>query len=205
MAVHELKAFKLLVDTISLCNRHSFWLYVFLSIQLCNHIVTGKGKRQFMMHASITILIINIGTLTLSPTTVAPVCRVGEQLLLTCSTTSASFLNWRFSLVREDGLVEQRSRFINRDDVSHQTSNSVVNSTTFTFMRVSTQGTSPFITTLLIDHVSSGLNGVVIECAEIDGTMETESTIIDIIGIVKSFVYSSVHYVKGRFTKLITM
>ena len=186
MAVHELKAFKLIVDTISLCIRHSFWLYIFLAIQFSNHIVTGKKKCQFMMHASITILITNVGTLTLSPTTVAPVCRVGEHLLLTCSSTSASFLNWRYLVIQEEGLVEERSSFINRDDVSHQTSNFVVNSTTFTFMRASSQGTSPLVATLLIDHVSSGLNGVVIECAEIDGTMETDSTIIDIIGIVKS-------------------
>ena len=74
----------------------------------------------------------------------------------------------------------------NSGDTSQQISQRVINSTTFTFMRSSAQN-GPLISTLSIDSVSIGLNGTVVRCVEVGGSMlSSASTIIHIIGGINS-------------------
>ena len=43
---------------------------------------------------------------TLSPVTVAPVCRVGDPLQLTC-TASVQFIRWNIMVVNDQGIEEE--------------------------------------------------------------------------------------------------
>ena len=125
----------------------------------------------------------NAGTVTLSPVTVAPVCQVGDQLELTCN-NNETVIKWSFTVnndqLRRTGLLEY-PRFINTEDESQQISEVTVNSTIFTFMRISARGSLPMISTLVINSVSRNLNGTVVHCTDV-GTSTTASTTIHLFG-----------------------
>ena len=119
---------------------------------------------------------------TLSPVMVAPVCRVGEPLQITC-TASVEFIKWNILQANEQGtLVEATSAQINSRD-ANQMSHIVVNSAEFTFTRTSARGDSSLISTLSIDSVSIGLNGTVVRCSDVGNPMTSASTTIKIIDI----------------------
>ena len=131
---------------------------------------------------------ISAGELTLSPMTVAPVCRVGDPLQLTCTATAfIQFLQWSITVVDDQGRLEEITAFSNSRDTTQALTQITVNSTTFTFIRSSAQGATPLISTLSIDLVSIGLNGTVVRC--VDAAMNSStlaSTTIQIIDASKS-------------------
>ena len=107
------------------------------------------------------------GMVTLSPTSVAPVCRVGDPLELTCS-SSGSFSRWTIRVGNEQGVTHEEYRWnINSQDVSEQVSMIELNSTTFTFMRTSSQGSLPLVSMLVIDSVNRYLNGTEVHCLDV--------------------------------------
>ena len=118
-----------------------------------------------------------IGTVTLSPMMVAPVCHVGDCLNLTC-TASVEFITWSFRVVDEQGGDEEITIFSSTSDLSMPT---VVNSTTFTLIRNSPQSVLPLIVTLSIDSVGISLNGTVVNCIDTRNSMISASTTIQII------------------------
>ena len=109
------------------------------------------------------------GQLTLSPTTVAPVCRVGDPLNLTC-TSSIQFITWSISGpgVNEQGDLENviNDEPLNSEDTLQMPRPIMISLATFTFMRTSVQGELPLITILSINSVSIGLNGTVVRCMD---------------------------------------
>ena len=113
---------------------------------------------------------------TVSPTPVAPVCRVGDPLELTCS-SSGNFSRWAFRVSNEQGVSQEYRRNINTQDGSEQVSMINVNSTTFTFMRTSSQGMLPLVSTLVIDSVSRYLNGTEVHCLDVATTKSASTTI----------------------------
>ena len=119
---------------------------------------------------------------SLSPMTVAPVCRVGDPLQITC-TASVEFIKWSILQTNEQGtLVEVfNSVQINSRDANYQISQRSVNSSSFIFMRSSSQFSSPLISTLSINSVSISLNETVVRCSEVGGSMTSASTTIHII------------------------
>ena len=119
------------------------------------------------------------GTVILSLVSVAPVCQVGDQLELICNSTG-SFLRWILTVGNDQGVPQEYRRNINSQDGSQQMSMIEVNSTTFTFMRISDQGMLPLISTLVINSVSNDLNGTVIHCVDV-GTSMTVSTTLHLI------------------------
>ena len=130
-----------------------------------------------------------IGQLTLSPMTVAPVCRVGDTLQLTCTASgiaseSIQSIRWHISQVNEQGMLKEvtNSVLIDRSD-DNQMKRRVVNSTTFTFMRTSAKDTLSLISTLSTDSVSIGLNGTVVRCTDVANPMTSASTTIQVIDI----------------------
>ena len=134
------------------------------------------------------MFIINyVGTLTISPMMVAPVCRVGDPLQLTC-TASVEFLRWRMVVINEQGIEEEIIISRNSRDLSPPPKERIINSTTFTFTRATAQGASPLISTLSINSVSIGLNGTVVRCvdASANSPMTSASTTIQIIDISNS-------------------
>ena len=113
---------------------------------------------------------------------VAPVCRVGDQLQLTC-TASTEFLEWNVStrVTNEQGRLEEFSTFINSRDMAQQSMPVVVNGSSFTFMRISGRNVTPLNSTLSIDSVSIGLNGTVVRCMDAGvNAMSSASTTIQI-------------------------
>ena len=111
---------------------------------------------------------------TLSPTPVAPVCRVGDPLELTCN-LSGIFLEWSFTVGNEQGVPRNYRETIHFQDFSEPML--LVNSTTFTFMKTYNQGMLPLISTLVIDSVNRYLNGTEVHCLDKE-TYATASTTI---------------------------
>ena len=111
---------------------------------------------------------------------VAPVCQAGDQLELTCSVTGA-FLIWKFTVTRESGLAVTSMSDVTSDGPGGVASPVMVNSTTFTFFRLSAHDHSPLISRMTIIPVSEGLNGVEISCIDVAAT-ESAATTIQIVG-----------------------
>jgi hypothetical protein len=116
------------------------------------------------------------GMVTLSPTSVAPVCQVGDPLELTCSSTG-SFIRWTITVSNEQGVPQEYRRSINSQDASQQVSMIQVNSTSFTFMRTSDQGMLPLISMLVIDSVNRYLNGTKVYCLDVATSTNVSTTI----------------------------
>ena len=114
----------------------------------------------------------------ISPMMMVPVCRIGDPVSITC-TAPVEFISW--SILRQGTLqMITNIQIINSRD-PHQMATEVINSTTFTFMRISAQGASPLISTLSIDSDGIGLNGTVVRCSDVANPMTSASTTIQII------------------------
>ena len=124
---------------------------------------------------------------TLSLMMVAPVCRVGDPLQLTCTAT-VEFISWSIFRISEQGTLEMEINDvqINSRDPNQMPIQTVANSATFTFSRNSAQGASPLISTLSIDSVSIGLNGTVVHCSEIGNSGTLASSTIQIVDTSQS-------------------
>ena len=131
------------------------------------------------------------GMLTISPMTVAPVCRVGDSLNLTCI-ASVEFITWRVFRVNEQGMLEKaiNDEPINSQDPFQMPEPIVTNLATFTFIRMSAQFSLPLISTLHIDLVSIGLNESVVYCVDgrntVTNKLMSASTTIQIIDTSQS-------------------
>ena len=121
--------------------------------------------------------------LTLSPMTVAPVCRVGDLLQINCTAPIQS-IRWRIFQVNDQGTLAAviNSVLIDGSD-DNQRKEEEVASTSLNFLRISDPGASPLISTLFIDSVSIGLNGTVVRCWDVANPMMSASTTIQIIDI----------------------
>ena len=116
------------------------------------------------------------GTVMISPPGVVPACN-GDQIELTCTVTSQGLLEWRFTLTPENAtsprpvsLAISRTAIENRFNLS-------IDSNTFTFLRVSSQNSSPLESRLLINPVTNSLNGTEVSCIAVE-TSESATTII---------------------------
>ena len=121
------------------------------------------------------LMLIMIGVV-ISPTEVVSVCS-GGQLELTC-TVPGTFLEWSFFLVTEGETAARRLFRILHSGSA--TSDLEVNSITFTFSRISADGSLPVMSRLLIAPVSDGLNGTEVNCTDIVAS-NTSSTRIKVI------------------------
>ena len=119
---------------------------------------------------------------TLSPMTVAPVCRVGDQLQVTC-TASVEFIRWSLVVVNEHGMDEEITVSRNSRDPNPEPKERIINSTMFTFSRTSAEDALPLISTLSINSVSIGLNETVVGCMDANNPMTSASTTIYIIDV----------------------
>ena len=109
----------------------------------------------------------------ISPSGVAPVCQVGDQLELTCSITG-EFKRWEFTLTLDNGLTQTFMPDVTPDGVSPPL---MVNSTTFTSSRLSARDVSPLISRMTINPVSEGLNGVAMSCEDVAASESATTTV----------------------------
>ena len=128
---------------------------------------------------------------TLSPMMVAPVCRVGDPLQITC-TASVEFIRWSIVVVNEQGMEEVITVSRNSRDPNPEPIERIINSTTFTFSRASAEDALPLMSVLSINSVSIGLNGTVVNCMDAHNQMTSNSTTIKIIDTSNSKF--AIHY-----------
>jgi hypothetical protein len=137
------------------------------------------AKTSVISHFHSKIFTIHAGTVTITPPGVARVCS-GSHLELMC-TTAGGFLRWRFNVTRGFNDIVTSTRTIQSAvpavDAMFELE---VNSTMFNFSRTSAEGSLPVMSTVVISHVSSSLNGTVMNCIDLS-TSNLSSTII-IIG-----------------------
>ena len=111
---------------------------------------------------------------------IAPVCQVGNQLELSCSVTGI-FLRWEFTIFPENMTYVQTP--VTSSGPSGIPPPVRINTTMFTYSRLSGPSSLPLISRLTINPVSRGLNGTVVNCFE--GSTSTEpvaKTTIYIVG-----------------------
>ena len=113
------------------------------------------------------------GAVIVSPSGVASACS-GDQLELTC-TTSGSLLEWAFILTPDNAVARAYTKGLTTDTEAPEPL--TINSTRFTFSRVSPPNSSPLISILVINPVTVGLNGTEVNCTDLE-TSETVSTTI---------------------------
>ena len=99
--------------------------------------------------------------MTIFPSPRVTLCRVGDELEVTCTVTETTLLTWNLTVI---GVTNSITRILSattlRQDVV------TINSTTLTFSRVSDLGASPLTSTLVVPMVSQGLNGTRIICMD---------------------------------------
>ena len=124
--------------------------------------------------------------LTLNPMMIAPVCHVGDPLQLACS-GSVEYIRWTMRRQDTGKMItdDEIAVIISIDEQQKNMEQIVVNSTTFTFMRTSSQGSLPLNTILSIDSIRFALNGVVVRCYDPFNLTVSVSTTIYIIEISK--------------------
>ena len=112
------------------------------------------------------------GAVTISPSGNSLVCD-GDQLELICMVTDSGngLLEWAFLQVY---------RAIDASTLSDQTSHIMINSTTFTFSRISAQNEFLLVSRLLINPLTTDLNRIMINCTDVI-TMETTSTTVYVL------------------------
>ena len=115
----------------------------------------------------------------LSPMSVAPVCRVGDPLQITCM-ASVQFMRWSIMVTNEQGMEEEITISRNSRDSSPPPRERIINSTKFTFSRTSAEDDLPLISMLTINSTGIGLNGTVVHCRD----AETETSISTTINII---------------------
>ena len=126
--------------------------------------------------------------MTISPSGIISVCS-GDQLELTCTITdsrSFALLRWNVTLIPENATTPKvYDRTISSSSPSDQTAHLMINYTTITFSRISARNSFPFISRLLINPVSSSLNGAEINCVD---AMTAESSPIVVINVTRGYL-----------------
>ena len=126
----------------------------------------------------------------LSPSVVAPVCEAGDQLELTCN-SSSPLHTWQFTVISERGAAMTYDALIQSAGPIGVLNPQplIVNSTIiFTFSRLSTEDDLPLISRMIINNVSKGLNGVEIQCSD-TRMINSATTTIHIIGGASYILY----------------
>ena len=117
----------------------------------------------------------------ISPSGVAPVCQVGDQLELTCSVAGV-FIRWQFTVILEDGRAMTFMPIVTAGGSSGVPPPRMANPTTFTFSRLSTQ---PLTSTMTINPVSEGLNGVQMSCEDVKAS-ESATTTVQLVDVMRA-------------------
>ena len=109
----------------------------------------------------------------------------GDQLELICSLNDpgSSLLEWTFAPATIFMDLQRATDASTSDDTPV-----MINSTLFTFSRISPRGNLPLVSRLLINPITTGLNGIVINCTDVS-TMETASATIYVVNVQGMLVY----------------
>jgi hypothetical protein len=123
----------------------------------------------------------------------------GGQLELICTTsTTGTFLQWNFDLICGNEATSTHFTRTITPSVSTNDAMSylIVNSVTFNFSRISGQNSLPLMSQLLISPVSEGLNGIELNCEDLDSS-EKVATVISVVKCQcpgKYYMRACMHY-----------
>ena len=115
----------------------------------------------------------------ISPSAEAPACQVGDQLELTCTTTTGINHRWEFTVFPEN---MTHTSHVTSLGISGTSPSLTISNSMITFLRLSDQDSLPLISRAVVNPVSSGLNGTVVNCFE--GISSTDSVATTIIRII---------------------
>ena len=102
-------------------------------------------------------------------TDVVSIC-LGGELSLTCI-INASFLQWNINIPHYNQGQTSITRLFSTNRVTNIAETFTINETDFGISKTSDRGAVTLVSTLSITNVSVGLNGTLIQCMEVDGTM----------------------------------
>ena len=135
---------------------------------------------------SLLLVIIKQGAVTIAPSGTISVCN-GDQLELTCMITdsghrSFSILVWNVTLISGDETIPPvtYTPAISPSSPTDQRIRRIVNSTSFTFSRISPQNSFPFVSRLLISSVSSRVDGTEVNCLDALTSESSSTTVVNI-------------------------
>ena len=122
----------------------------------------------------------------ISPSAVAPVCQAGDELELICITTTGMFLRWEFTVFPEN-MTYTATPVTSVGTSGAPTLPLTIGTSVITFSRLSGQDSSPLVSKIVINQtvvnpVSDGLNGTVVNCFE--GISSTDSVATTTIRII---------------------
>ena len=122
----------------------------------------------------ITFCLMVTGAVTISPSGISFRVCDGDQLELMCIISDpGSNLEWTIAPAT---IFTGQSRAIDAQGDQLQTLSFIINSTKFTFSRISTKDEFPLVSRLLISPVTTGLNETAVNCKDVIA-METVSAI----------------------------
>ena len=94
---------------------------------------------------------------------------LGGQLSLTC-TINASFIQWNLNIPHFS--PPSITHLFSTNRVTDISETFTINEIDFEILKTSDRGVVPIVSTLSITNASTGLNGTLIQCMEVDGTMD---------------------------------
>ena len=149
--------------------------------------------KLMMMYMKDTVCTSFFIGLSISSTDVVSVC-LGGQLSLAC-TINTSFIQWNINIPHYPALI---TYLFSTNRVTNIPETFTINETDFEILKTSNRGAVPLVSTLSITNVSVGLDGTLIQCMEVDGTMdptlEVFSTVINISTVQFGRLLYTVNY-----------
>ena len=147
-----------------------------LILYCCRHV---KGDRyriissdSLVTESAVICHMFYTGVVEISPSAVAPVCQVGDQLELTCNSTGMIH-RWEVTVMIPQIMTTTINVLASSSDSSGQSPVVTINNSTFTAPRLSAPGSLPLVSGMTVTPVSRSLQGTVVSCFE--GTTSTES------------------------------
>ena len=107
----------------------------------------------------------------------------GGQLTFVC-TTNRTFIEWNITVLDSMGIRISRTRLLSTgsQSVESQTVNMIV----FDITRRSKLDSTPLISTLSVANVTTGLNGTLINCTDIESSLTETSTSVATVQVIKA-------------------
>ena len=133
--------------------------------------------------------------MTITPSPRVTLCRVGDELEVTCTATETTILTWD---LRVTGMTNSITRILSTTTVHQDVV--ILNSTTLIFSRVSDLGVSPLTTMLAVPTVSQGLNGTRITCMDRNSGAITAS-----MATTTVYIYGGKVYIQSNLYIVVTV
>ena len=114
------------------------------------------------------------GVVEISPSAVAPVCQVGGELELTC-TSSGTIHRWEVTVMMPQTMTYELTPILSIGGMPQLV---MINNSTFTTSKLSGEDSLPLMSRIVVSPVSAALNGTVVNCFEGSSSIESVATTV---------------------------